>query len=107
MSAMVFYSPTVVKGGAGSGSGVRPYRMREAFGRLGYEVIDVSGRHRERHGAMARARERVDAGGVEFVYAEMASTPVEESTISILMVNESLDLMTRSTSMVILKSRSA
>ena len=76
MSAMVFYSPTVVKGGAGSGSGVRPYRMREAFGRLGYEVIDVSGRHRERHGAMARARERVDAGGVEFVYAEMASTPV-------------------------------
>ena len=48
MSAMVFYSPTVVKGGAGSGSGVRPYRMREAFGRLGYEVIDVSGRHRER-----------------------------------------------------------
>jgi hypothetical protein len=39
--------------------------------------------------------------------SEMASTPVEESTISILMVNESLDLMTRSTSMVILKSRSA
>ena len=74
MSAMVFYSPTVVKGGAGSGSGVRPYRMREAFGRLGYEVIDVSGRHRERHGAMARGRGRggvrvrgdgLDAGGAD------------------------------------------
>lgn len=76
MRAMIFHSPTVVTEGGGVGSQIRPHRMLRAFAEEGWEVIEVTGRHRERRRAIEEAMDRVDAGGADFLYSELSSAPI-------------------------------
>lgn len=73
---MIFHSPTIVAEGGATGSAIRPFRMLRAFAEVGYEVLEVTGRHRERAAAAARARRALESGYVEFCYSELATSPI-------------------------------
>lgn len=76
MTTMVFHAPYPLGERAGSGSGVRPVRMREAFDEIGCEVIEVTGWGRERARAV-RDLSRLLADGlrVDFAYGENSTMP--------------------------------
>lgn len=73
---MIFHVPFVLNPEAKSASGIRPVAMRRAFEALGYDVLEVSGRHPERRAKIRELKRRI-AGGmrVDFVYSEAATTP--------------------------------
>lgn len=74
--AMIFHVPFRLNPDATSASGIRPMRMRRAFEALGYDVLEVSGRHRERRSQMRAIRKRILAGlPVKFVYSEASTAP--------------------------------
>lgn len=73
---MIFHVPFPLNPEATSASGIRPVRMRRSFEELGYDVIEISGRHPERRARIAEAKKRIAAGvKVDFVYSEAATTP--------------------------------
>ena len=72
---MIFHVPFRL-GYAISGGGIRPGKLIEAFGDLGYEVDVVSGDKAARTAAMDRIRGNVARGArYEFVYAESSVLP--------------------------------
>ncbi|WP_114906596.1 glycosyltransferase [Ornithinimicrobium murale] len=76
MSTMVFHAPYPLGERAGSGSGVRPVRMREAFETIGCEVIEVTGWGRERVQAVRDLSRRLAEGlHVDFAYGENSTMP--------------------------------
>ncbi|MBH0129639.1 glycosyltransferase [Salinibacterium sp. NK8237] len=73
---MIYHVPFPLNPEATSASGIRPVKMRQAFGANGYEVLEVSGRHPERREQMRALRKRISSGlKVEFVYSEASTTP--------------------------------
>lgn len=73
---MVFHVPFALNPEATSASGIRPIKMRQAFERIGYEVLEVSGPHRERKARMRHVNEQLRSGAkIDFVYSEAATTP--------------------------------
>lgn len=73
---MVFHAPYPLGERAGSGSGVRPVRMRQAFADVGYEVIEVTGRGRGRRRAVTALARDLDGGlQVDFGYGENSTMP--------------------------------
>lgn len=76
MTTMVFHAPYPLGERAGSGSGVRPVRMREAFEAIGCEVIEVTGWGRERAIAVRELAGRLSSGlHVDFAYGENSTMP--------------------------------
>ncbi|WP_435743819.1 glycosyltransferase [Microbacterium sp. PMB16] len=73
---MIFHVPFPLNPGATSASGIRPVMMRRAFEDLGYDVIEISGRHPQRRAQIREVKRRIASGlRVEFVYSEAATTP--------------------------------
>lgn len=73
---MIFHVPFPLNPAATSASGIRPVNMRRAFERLGYDVIEISGRHPQRRRQFRDVKRRITAGlHVDFVYSEAATTP--------------------------------
>ncbi|WP_428505500.1 glycosyltransferase [Roseateles sp.] len=73
---MVFHHPHPVRAGAQTASGVRPFRMLEAFAALGYAVDAVVGTARERAQVIATVRARLRAGErYDFMYSESSTEP--------------------------------
>lgn len=74
--AMVFHAPYPVGDRSGTGSGVRPVRMRDAFRDVGYEVIEITGTGAQRRSALRDLRRRLEGGlRVEFCYGENSTMP--------------------------------
>lgn len=73
---MVFHAPYPLGERAGSGSGVRPVAMREAFEEIGCEVIEITGWGRDRARATRDlARRLADGLHVDFAYGENSTMP--------------------------------
>lgn len=73
---MVFHAPFPVKEGATSASGIRPWKMLQAFKDSGYEVFEITGYASERRRRFASLKKRMRAGWVpDFVYSEAATIP--------------------------------
>lgn len=73
---MVFHAPYPLGERGLQASGVRPVRMRQAFADAGYDVIEVTGRGRERARSVADLKRRLEAGlPVEFGYGENSTMP--------------------------------
>ena len=73
---MVFHAPFPVVNGATSASGIRPWKMLQAFRSLGYDVFQITGYASERKRRFAQLRRRFDAGWrPNFVYSEAATIP--------------------------------
>lgn len=73
---MVFHAPYPLGARDGTGSGVRPVRMRQAFEDLGCEVIDITGYGSDRARAVRRlARRLADGLTVDFAYGENSTMP--------------------------------
>jgi len=73
---MIFHVPFPLNPEATSASGIRPVKMRRAFEELGYDVIEIAGRHPQRRAQIRDVKKRMAAGlRVEFVYSEAATTP--------------------------------
>lgn len=73
---MVFHAPFPVKEGATSASGIRPWKMLQAFKDAGYQVFEITGYAAERRARFASLK-RGMAGGwqPDFVYSEAATIP--------------------------------
>ncbi|WP_217584408.1 glycosyltransferase [Microbacterium sp. GbtcB4] len=75
-SSMIFHVPYPLNPDATSASGIRPVRMKRAFEALGFEVLLVSGRSRERRRRMSEVKRRIRAGErPAFVYSESSTMP--------------------------------
>lgn len=75
-NSIIFYHPLPVEPGGRSGSRVRPYRMLEGFGALGYDVDVVAGYAEERKQAAARVQDAIARGKrYAFLYAESSTMP--------------------------------
>lgn len=73
---MVFHAPFPVEDGATSASGIRPWKMLQAFRDLGYDVFAVTGYAKERKGRLAELRKKMAAGWCpQFCYSEAATIP--------------------------------
>lgn len=76
MTTMVFHAPYPLGERAGSGSGVRPVRMRAAFEEIGCEVIEITGWGSERARAVRELSRRMAEGlHVDFAYGENSTMP--------------------------------
>lgn len=73
---MIFHHPLPVQPDAQAASGIRPYRMIEAFRTLGYEVDAVCGYSADRARAVAEVDRRIAQGErYAFMYAESSTEP--------------------------------
>lgn len=73
---IIFHHPLPVHPDAQSASGIRPYRMLQAFRTLGYEVDAVCGYAAERARAIAEIDRRLRQGiRYDFMYGESATEP--------------------------------
>lgn len=73
---MVFHHPLPVRAGGSSASGIRPYRLLEAFRGLGLKVDLVAGHGAERARAAAEVRANLRRGvRYAFMYAESSTEP--------------------------------
>ena len=73
---MVFHAPFPVGPGATSASGIRPWKMLQAFKSAGFEVFEVTGYAAERRRRFASLKRGVAAGWKpDFVYSEAATIP--------------------------------
>ncbi len=76
MTTMVFHAPYPLGERAGSGSGVRPVRMREAFEEVGCQVIEVTGWGRQRAAGLREVSRRLaDGERIDFAYGENSTMP--------------------------------
>ena len=74
--AMIFHVAFRLNPEPRKASELRPLRMRQAFEKLGYEVLEVSGTHPERRDRMRELRRRIEQGlRVDFVYSEASTAP--------------------------------
>jgi glycosyltransferase involved in cell wall biosynthesis len=74
--AMIFHVAFRLSHEPRKASELRPVRMLEAFEQLGYEVLEVSGTHRDRQNKIRSLRRRIKNGlKVDFVYSEAATAP--------------------------------
>lgn len=72
---MVFHAPYPLRGRT-TGSGIRPLKMRDAFERIGYQVLEVEGYGADRRRSTARVREHLAQGGtIDFAYFENSTMP--------------------------------
>lgn len=72
----VFYHPFPVQAGGATGSRVRPFRMREAFEDIGYEVLDVTGHSSQRARRMSAVVRDLRRGReIDFLYGESHTMP--------------------------------
>ncbi|WP_114855595.1 glycosyltransferase [Brachybacterium sp. YJGR34] len=75
MPTMLFHAPYPLRG-RDTGSGVRPAKMRDAFEDAGYDVVEVTGRGRERAAALHRLRRALRDGlELDFAYGENSTMP--------------------------------
>ncbi|TQL51420.1 glycosyltransferase [Ornithinicoccus hortensis] len=73
---MVFHAPYPLGERAGSGSGVRPVKMHQAFHDLGYDVIGITGYGAQRRRAVRElAGQLKDGLRVDFAYGENSTMP--------------------------------
>lgn len=73
---MVFHAPFPVEEGATSASGIRPWRMLQAFKAEGYQVFEVTGYASERRARFASLQRGIVGGWrPDFVYSEAATIP--------------------------------
>lgn len=73
---MIFHHPLPVQADAQAASGIRPFRMIEAFRAIGYEVEAVCGYSDERARAIAEVGARLRRGErYDFVYCESSTEP--------------------------------
>ncbi len=73
---MVFHAPYPLGVGELRASGVRPVRMRQAFTDAGYDVLEITGRGRERQRAVSDLARRLEGGlWVDFGYGENSTMP--------------------------------
>lgn len=73
---MIFHAPFPVVNGATSASGIRPWKMLQAFRLLGYEVFTITGYSAERRTKFANLKKRMESGWrPDFVYSEAATIP--------------------------------
>lgn len=73
---IIFHHPLPVKGGASSASGIRPFRMLEAFQALDCEVDLVCGCASDRKRGIAKIKENIKRGlKYDFVYSESSTMP--------------------------------
>ncbi|QPK81703.1 glycosyltransferase [Schaalia sp. ZJ405] len=76
MKTMVFHVPFPLNRASNAASGMRPYKMRDAFEEIGYRVIDITGNGKERKSQARALRRFIDGGGkVDFAYSESATIP--------------------------------
>lgn len=74
--AMIFHVPYPLNPDATSASGIRPVRMRRAFEALGYEVLEVSGKHPQRRSRIRDLKRLIrDGKRIDFVYSEASTQP--------------------------------
>lgn len=77
MEKMIFYAPFPVEAGGSSASKNRPFQMREAFAKEGYEVFDLTGTGRERKAKFKKLKDAVHTGDkFSFAYSENANIPM-------------------------------
>lgn len=77
---MVFHHPLPLNPTAGSASGIRPVKMRDAFEANGYRVWEVVGYSPERRTAMREVMEAIKAGTkFDFCYSESSTMPMTMS----------------------------
>ncbi|MDO5755437.1 MAG: glycosyltransferase [Tissierellia bacterium] len=75
---MIFHVPNHLDPQRMSGSHIRPFRMKEAFEAIGYEVDMISGYKDERKRAMEKIQEKINRGiHYEFCYSESSTMPTE------------------------------
>ena len=73
---MIFHAPFPVLPGATSASGIRPWKMLQAFKTVGFEVFELTGYAAERRHKLAVLKRIVARGWEpEFVYSEAATIP--------------------------------
>lgn len=73
---IVVYHPQPLSETPASGSELRPVRMVEAFGHLGFNVLRVSGFARDRRRRMEGVRKCLDESDrIAFAYLEVSTTP--------------------------------
>ncbi len=73
---MVYHAPFPVRPGATAASGIRPWKMLEAFRSIGYEVFEVTGHAKQRRKKFAELRNRIQRGWhPDFCYSEAATIP--------------------------------
>lgn len=73
---MIFHAPFPVEEGATSASGIRPWKMLEAFRDLGYDVFTITGHARQRKAQFALLRRMMGEGwSPDFCYSEAATIP--------------------------------
>lgn len=76
MPTMVFHAPFPIDRRARAASGIRPWRMMDAFASLGYEVLDVTGVPAERRRRVRALAHRLREGQkIDLLYSECATIP--------------------------------
>lgn len=77
MESMIFHAPFAVRPGGASASANRPYQMREAFKRIGYDVFDLSGDGAQRKAILKKLQSEMARGKkFSFAYSESANIPL-------------------------------
>ena len=76
MKKCIFHIPNHIEENAKSASGIRPWKMLQAFRNIGYEVDTVMGYANERHAAIKKIKENIKNGvKYEFLYSESSTMP--------------------------------
>lgn len=76
MTRMIYHVPYPLTTDAKTGSGLRPFKMLEAFKFLGYDVEVVSGESQDRLGLIKELKSRISAGEkFDFLYSESHTMP--------------------------------
>lgn len=91
---ILFHHPFPLSDSPGKGSQLRPRRMLDAFGELGYEVVEVTGFSAERARRMLSLRRDLRRGRrFEFCYAECVNSPTPLSDSSHLPLHPFADAL--------------
>ncbi|MGF2733416.1 glycosyltransferase [Marinobacter sp. DUT-1] len=73
---IIFHHPRPITANGLTGSQVRPYKMLQAFKKLGVNVLEVTGEIRSRSASMDSARRMIEEGKrFDFVYTENLTIP--------------------------------
>ena len=74
---MVFHHPLPIKANASSASQIRPFKIRQAFIDLGFQVLDVTGYSKERAQAIRKIKQETQKGlKIDFLYSEFSTSPL-------------------------------
>ncbi len=77
MATIAYYHPREITPGSNRGSDVRVAKMLEAFQGIGFDVVVLAGKPRDRHRKLRQFRRDVQNGmTVDFVYAENSNAPI-------------------------------